>query len=520
MKTNYSKMTKAELIKRIEELELSNGTGKIKTSDSAKKELLNELQEKDIQLEAKKKELNQKQHQLEEAHDKFLEFYDYTPTGCITVDDQGIIQEINLTAMDMIGIEKKTEAKNSFFHSLASGDMLKFIQLLKNCRMAYEQFSEEFIIQKNKGENLNVYLTAVPFHDYKKNKTFFRIFFSDITQQKKSETKIRESEKRFRLMADAASVMIWMTDVNNRLEYMNKTRLDFLGKSLSELSKDGWIQSIHPEDRENFLKEFSNAAKDKKAFSLEMRVKNKDGDYQWILETASPRFLEDEKFAGFIGSGVNITENKNFRNNLQKSLKEKEILMREIHHRVKNNLQVISSLLNLQSSYIKDQEALTIFKSSRDRVRSMALLHEKLYQSKNITQIDLNNYINDLVTNLFDSYKPSADLHFNLDVEDIHLDIGVSISLGLILTELVSNSLKHAFTGKLKGEINIVLSLPKDHQLKLLVNDNGKGLPQDFDIKHSPSFGLDLVNAIVDQHQGSLEVNKNGKTEFKIYLKC
>lgn len=161
---------------------------------------------------------------------------------------------------------------------------------------------------------------------------------------------------------------------------------------------------------------------------------------------------------------------------IKASLAEKEALLKEIHHRVKNNLQIISSLLNLQAEYLQDNQAIEIFKDSQNRIESMALIHEKLYQSKDLAKIEISGYIQDLVTNLFSSYQVNSDaITLNINIEDILLSIDTAIPCGLIINELVTNSLKHAFPSNKTGEIRIDLCSSPNNKFLLIVSDNGIG---------------------------------------------
>jgi two-component sensor histidine kinase len=209
---------------------------------------------------------------------------------------------------------------------------------------------------------------------------------------------------------------------------------------------------------------------------------------------------------------------------LNASLKEKEVLLKEIHHRVKNNMQVISSLLNLQSGRIKNQEILEMFKESQDRIRSMSLIHERLYQSADLAKIDFSHYIQNLAKHLFQSYRidPEAVV-LKTNVKDVSLDINKAIPCGLIINELVSNSLKYAFpqvTGTdekiaKKGAIDIQL-MTDDGKVTLLVKDNGVGLPIDLDIETADSFGLQLVTTLVAQLNGKIDIKRKPGAIFKI----
>jgi PAS domain S-box-containing protein len=221
---------------------------------------------------------------------------------------------------------------------------------------------------------------------------------------------------------------------------------------------------------------------------------------------------------------ANALERKQVEEQLNASLKEKEVLLKEIHHRVKNNMQVISSLLNLQSGRIQNQEILEMFKESQDRIRSMSLIHERLYQSKDLARIDFSHYIQNLAAYLFQSYRidPEAVV-LNTDVRDVSLNINKAIPCGLIINELVSNSLKYAFPQakdkdkkKLKkGEISIQLNA-EDGKVALLVKDNGVGLPEDLDIETADSFGLQLVTTLVTQLNGRIDIIRKPGAAFKI----
>ena len=205
---------------------------------------------------------------------------------------------------------------------------------------------------------------------------------------------------------------------------------------------------------------------------------------------------------------------------LRLSLEEKEVLLKEIHHRVKNNLQIVSSLFYLQSEYVKDKQSLEILKESRNRVRSMALIHEQLYQSEDLSKINLNRYLHNLTTNLFTSYGVHRDtIDLKIDMEDIYLGIDTAIPCGLIVNELVSNALKHAFPSGRKGEISLEARLYEDGGLKFIVGDNGIGFPPESDFLEMESLGLRLVKTLSTQLEGEIKLDRNGGTVFTVMLK-
>jgi two-component sensor histidine kinase len=206
------------------------------------------------------------------------------------------------------------------------------------------------------------------------------------------------------------------------------------------------------------------------------------------------------------------------------SLKEKEVLLREIHHRVKNNMQIMSSLLKLQSRNVKDEQQIEVLKESQNRIKAMALIHEKLYRSKDLANIDFNDYIKNLVNDLFLSYKVSSSrISLKMNIENISLGIDTAIPCGLIVNELVSNSLKYAFPEGKDGEIKISLRRfadLKSDMFELIVSDNGAGLPKDLDIRNTESLGFRLItNLTENQLQGKLELNRSEGTKFQIKFK-
>jgi len=237
--------------------------------------------------------------------------------------------------------------------------------------------------------------------------------------------------------------------------------------------------------------------------------------------TISPIKDAEGKVVAFAGISRDITERKRSEELIRSSLLEKETLLREIHHRVKNNMQVISSLLRLQSRYAKDKDDIEFFKDSQNRISSMALVHEKLYQSNNFTKIDFNVYAKDLIKSIFHSYETiSSRIIPSIKVENVSLGIDSAIPCGLIINELVTNSLKHAFPDGRKGEIKIFMRRTGENEYSLVVCDNGVGIAQGIDFDNSSSLGLHLVKILAqNQLNGNINLNRDHGTEIKINFK-
>ena len=213
---------------------------------------------------------------------------------------------------------------------------------------------------------------------------------------------------------------------------------------------------------------------------------------------------------------LEVAERVRAEERIKASLEEKVVLLKEIHHRVKNNLQVISSLLNLQSKTIQDEKSLEILKDSQNRVRSMALVHEKLYRSSDLARIDFGQYVRDLAGLLLRTYKVEpGQITLALDVDDVHLGVDRAVPCGLIISELVSNGLKHAFPNGREGAIRVACS-GRNGDFMLTVSDNGVGFPEEVDFRRTESLGLQLANTLVDQLEGTIEQSAQGETKYTI----
>ena len=340
----------------------------------------------------------------------------------------------------------------------------------------------------------------------------------DITTRKKTEKALKQSEEKYKTIAENIEVGIYRTSSEAAGHFIEanpaivrmfgyKDKQEFLAVDVSTFYH-------HPEGRESFQKKMLREGFVK---NEEVLLKKKNGTP--FLGSICAVTVRDEigEIRYFDGIVEDITDRKEAEEKLKTSLVEKEVLLREIHHRVKNNLQIISSLLNLQSRHVEDEPALDMFHESRNRVRSMALVHEKLYRSNDLAEVDFCEYIQSLSRHLFMSYRiEPTEIDLSIDVKDVFLDINTSIPCGLIINELVSNSLKHAFSGRDRGKIHVSMRPENNGKFKMVIRDDGVGLPKNLEVTQTESLGLQLVTMLVEQLQGTLSVvNKKG-TSYEI----
>ncbi|MGB9200477.1 PAS domain S-box protein [Methanobacterium sp.] len=337
----------------------------------------------------------------------------------------------------------------------------------------------------------------------------------DITRRKMVEKSLKDSESKFRNLVETTPDMIWEIDKNGIFTYISPQSSFILGYTPKEIVGKNIFSFIDPEAVDRIKKIFNTHIKNfTEINTLEVPSYRRDGT-EITLEIRSVTASDNkDNIDGFQGTARDITERTIATNQLKTSIKEKDILLQEIHHRVKNNMQIISSLLNLQITYLDDDEAVNLLKESQNRVRSMAIIHEKLYQSNDFTKINITEYINSLVNGLFYSYSIKNHINSIINVDDVELNIETAVPVGLILNELISNSLKHGFATD-SGEIYIKLKTVDD-KYEMIVGDNGIGFPKDLDFKKTESLGLQLVTNLVNQIDGEIELNLNHGTEFKI----
>lgn len=341
---------------------------------------------------------------------------------------------------------------------------------------------------------------------------------ADVIVRNSTEKELRESEEKYRTLTEQ-SLLGTLIISNDRIIFANKGVSNILGFSINELLSwdiNSISQYIHPDDLKKTVDNYNKILNENiTSIQMEIRMKKKDDDF---IHTR--QYLKEIEFQGRSALHINIidiTEQKKNEYLLESSLEEKEILLKEIHHRVKNNLQVISSLIVLQEQYIKDEDILHIFKDFQNRIKTMALIHQTLYNSERLNKIDLSKYIQGLVNDLLKAYSANPkQIKLKLNIEDFDLSLDEAMSCGLIINELVSNSLKHAFSNNEEGIIVVTLKKTINNRILLDVYDNGVGFPKELDYHDSNTLGLKLISTLTKQLGGKIAIEKENGAHVKI----
>lgn len=342
----------------------------------------------------------------------------------------------------------------------------------------------------------------------------------------KIETELEESQKWLSTTLKSIGDAVIATDATGCVKFMNSVAESITGWHQTDVIGNP-LKNIFNAINEGTKKQIENPVAKVLEGNTIVELSNhtilisNNGSQIHINYNAAPIRDNGGEIIGVVLILRDITERKQAEDKLRKSLAEKEVLLRELHHRVKNNMQIISSLLRLQSQTIKNKESIDIFRECQNRIRSMSLLHEKFYRSKDLLNIDFEEYIQELADGLVRSYGIGSDkIALKINVKGVSLGINLAIPCGLLINELISNSLKHAFPKGARGEIKVSLRATGKDQIELTASDNGVGIPKELDFRKTKSLGLQLVTTLVeDQLEGKIKLNRVEGTEFKIKFK-
>ena len=330
---------------------------------------------------------------------------------------------------------------------------------------------------------------------------------------------LRESEERRHLMVQSVrDYAIFMFDADGRIVSWNEGAKIMTGYEEDE-AVGQHLSCFYPEEevREGKPEQALKFATEKGHFEQEGWRIRKDGARFWA--DAIITALHDEKgnLKGFTKVARDITELREMRRRLEQALSAKEVLLKEVHHRVRNHLQIISSLLRLESRSVHDETVLRILNETQNRIYALAIIHELLYESKDMGNVNRREYITRISRHLYQSFGVGPDrIRLTISAEDVECPIKIAVPLGLIVNELVSNCLEHAFPENRSGEIRVSIEPVAESESELIVADNGIGISDDHEVSGAGTFGLYLVNTLTEQLQGVVELNRHDGVEARI----
>ncbi|OPY24788.1 MAG: putative diguanylate cyclase [Methanobacterium sp. PtaU1.Bin242] len=454
---------------------------------------------------------------LDESRKHFEDVFRNAPVGIFQSSVEGKFFEVNQTLSDMLGYESPDELISIVNQTNANkklyvdkGNRPLFISEMLRYG-GWHSYENRFY--RKDGSIMLAELSFRAVNNPDGSVKFLEGFVTDITQRKNAENMLHESVKEWERTFDAVPDLIAIIDNNYQISRVNQVMAHRFGLQSDEYVGLNCYEVMHGLNEPHPQCPYRHLQEDGLEHTAELHEDHLDGDF---TVSVSPLHDYDGEILGCVHVVHDITPRKMRETQIKNSLEEKEMLLKEIHHRVKNNLQIISSLLELQEDYVQeDPTAVNVLNESQNRVLSMALIHETLYQSKDLSRINFSDYLQTLVFNLIDSYGAQKTITPLIKVDRVLLNIETSVPLGLITSELVSNSLKYAFPND-EGDLSISLK-SHDDELELIISDNGIGFPDDVDFRNvKSSLGLQLVNSLIHQIDGTIDLDKSKGSKFII----
>lgn len=376
-------------------------------------------------------------------------------------------------------------------------------------------FDVELKIISGKGDERWIRATGEP--EFKDGVcTRFYGISQNVTDRRQAQEDLVLNEQRFKALVQDGSDMLAIMDEEIHFNYVSPTVERVLGWQPDYLVGKNALEFVHPEDKEKVVAQLT-VLEPKESVELKpYRFKNSAGKWRWI-ETIITNLSDDPAIEGYAANSRDVTDKKNHQQQIIDSLKEKETLLAEIHHRVKNNLAVITGLLQLHISEEENQESLDRLYDSVSRIYTIGNIHEQLYQSNSFSKLKFNDNIRMLTSNIMDTFKSDKLIDIQFNDESLYLNINKALPCSLIVNEVITNILKHAFKGIEKGSISINLFKGENDIVKLIVEDNGVGLPDDFSVEGNSSLGLTLIDVLSRQLKAEYQYESSGEgTRFML----
>lgn len=455
------------------------------------------------------------EEKLKRSEEKFKTLFETAPNAILILDDDGLVN-CNESACHLFQLSYEELSKSSltdlFPHKQSDGSLSNKagIKKIQKAFQGEDQFFEwRFLRADGTAFDAEVSLTYMKMN----GANYVQVVLQDITERKKKDQLIEYNMKLFSNLFENAPVGLVMLNDHHTVQDINESFKEMFGYNLSEIRGKKVDNILAPDELKKEAEELTEKTLNGDSTQIETVRQTKNGEEIPVLIATVPVEITDEIVAIF-GIYVDISKRKEAEQQLEKQLEEKRVLLAEIHHRVKNNLAVVSGLLELQKDHTENEEAYHKMKDSQARIQSMGLIHEQLYQMEFYSSLQFDKYVESLVGTIASSYaSETVDIEINYDTEPVELGLNPAISCGLLLNELVTNAFKHAFTGMDEGTITISVYEKKNNLIVLKVADNGVGIPKDIQERGSSSLGFTLIQTLSQQLGGNLEVlQDNGST--------
>ncbi len=434
---------------------------------------------------------------------------------------QGEIIVANRTASEMNGVVAENLDGTPFWRSPWCPDARAAEELERAVRRAASgKFSRQWTrIGPDPKRTVPVDLSIKPVFSQTGEVEMLITEARDVSDAEAARTALVESEARFRNALDHSAIGLTLVDLRGRFTRVNSALCQILGRTAEELLSLTFQDITHPDDLDVDVSLVQETLAGKRShYHLEKRYLTKDGGSVWCLLTVSLVKNTSGEPQYFIAQIQDFSERNRALEQVKQSLREKEVLLREIHHRVKNNLQVVSSILRLARKQVEQPQLRSVFDETSARIQTMAMVHERLCGTEDLGAVDFASQLRDLCTLAQRASRVQSDrVQVVLDTQPTGLEMDQAIPLGLIANELLSNAFKHAFNSRARGELRVTLKRSED-ELLLSVKDDGAGLPEDFDIATTNSLGMRIITRLTNQLRGTLTVNRGPGAEFVVRL--
>lgn len=455
---------------------------------------------------------------LRNSEESFRQLVANSPNG-VLVEQDGIYVYSNPEAQRMLGYSQEELERTSVLNVIHPDEHRTIQERLRRAAKGHNNQPLVITVVRKDGSTFLAESTSVPI-TYN-GRPAALILSRDVTEVKRSEEALRRSEELFRQLAENLQQVLWIRDfATQRIVYVNPAYEKIFGQTCESLYADprSFMKVIHPDDQDRVKKAVQAQYKNHIPFDEQYRIVRSNGEVRWIWARNYPLRDAHGTLYRLFGMADDITEAHRSEEALRASLEEKNALLREIHHRVKNNMQVIISLLDMQAHLSNDPHVREQFIESETRIRSMAMVHEQLYRSSSMAHLNFSDYLERLAWDINNAYNIHENITLRLDIEPVTLDIEQAVPCGLLVNEIITNAFKHAFPDGRAGQVCIELHRVDD-EILLRIQDDGVGFPEHLDVHNLDSMGLKLIHLLARQIGAEVRLENNHGAAFQLHIK-